>query len=207
MVSVIPRFTEESVPMLGTEQNDIKKISFSKILLQQTCFWRRHALEQNSESFMLRKEIPRVSCFGTEFWEFASIFVPRNRIPSCILFRGMVRNRIPSVQNGIPRVYFCSTVQNPEQFFGLRNGLERNSESFLFRGTAGILSEQTNYSGYSIFPGIFFCRELPTLLPWEREAQARHGSYPLPILLPPLYSVLYGIIRDVPYRLHNCSGA
>ncbi len=33
--------------------------------------------------------------FGTESWDFASIFVPRNRIPSYFLFRGRVRNGIP----------------------------------------------------------------------------------------------------------------
>jgi hypothetical protein len=33
--------------------------------------------------------------FGTELWEFASFFVPRNGIPSCFLFRGRVRNGIP----------------------------------------------------------------------------------------------------------------
>jgi hypothetical protein len=33
--------------------------------------------------------------FGTDLWEFASIFVPRNGIPSCFLFRGRVRNGIP----------------------------------------------------------------------------------------------------------------
>ncbi len=35
--------------------------------------------------------------FGTEFQVFANIFVPRNGIPSCILFRGMVQDGIPSV--------------------------------------------------------------------------------------------------------------
>ncbi len=33
--------------------------------------------------------------FGTEFREFASILVPRNGTPSCVLFRGRVRNGIP----------------------------------------------------------------------------------------------------------------
>ncbi len=33
--------------------------------------------------------------FGREFREFASIFVQRNGIPSCFLFRGRVRNGIP----------------------------------------------------------------------------------------------------------------
>ncbi len=33
---------------------------------------------------------------------------------------------------------------------------ERNSESFLFRGTAGIPPEQTNCSVYSVFRGVIF---------------------------------------------------
>jgi hypothetical protein len=50
-------------------------------------------------------------------------------IPSCFLFRGMVRN-------GIPRVcsYFCSTERNSELFSLPLKGLEGNSESLLFRG-------------------------------------------------------------------------
>ncbi len=39
--------------------------------------------------------------FGTEFCKYASIFVPRNGIPSCFLFRGRVRNGIPWVS--VPR--------------------------------------------------------------------------------------------------------
>jgi hypothetical protein len=40
------------------------------------------------------------------------------------------------IQNKIPRLCFfiCSLVQNSEHFPPLRNGSERNSESFLFRG-------------------------------------------------------------------------
>ncbi len=64
---------------------------------------------------------------GTEFREFASIFVPQNGIPSCFL----------------P----C-------------NGLEQNSESFLFHGTAGVPPEQTNFSIYSVFRGIIFLSEV-----------------------------------------------
>ncbi len=44
--------------------------------------------------------------------------------------------------------------------FLFRNGSEQNSESFLFRGTSGILSEQINFSVYSIFLGIIFCRKV-----------------------------------------------
>ncbi len=51
---------------------------------------------------------------------------PANRIDSFFL----------SLRNGIPRVcfYFVSTEQNSKHFPPLRNGSERNSESFLFCG-------------------------------------------------------------------------
>jgi hypothetical protein len=39
--------------------------------------------------------------FGRKFWEFACIFVQRNGIPNCFLFRGRVRNGIPRVS--VPR--------------------------------------------------------------------------------------------------------
>ncbi len=39
--------------------------------------------------------LPQKGSFGTELWEFASIFVPRNGIPSYFVFRGRVRNGIP----------------------------------------------------------------------------------------------------------------
>ncbi len=105
-------------------------------------------------------------CFGTEFREFASIFVPRNGIPSCFFFRRMVRNGIPS-----DCFYFCSTERNSELFLFCREwfrtefrefasifvpryrvpsifllcGMVRNGiPRVLFCGTAGILPEQ-NY--------------------------------------------------------------
>jgi hypothetical protein len=69
------------------------------------------------------------------------------------------------VQNGVPRVcfYFCSMVQNSEHFSPLRNSSERNSDRFLFRGTAGVPPEQTNCSVSSVFCRIIFCLKLPTL--------------------------------------------
>jgi hypothetical protein len=102
---------------------------------------------------------------------------------SCFLFRGMVRN-------GIPRVgfYFWSTERNSELFSLPLNSSEGNSESlllflvhgtefrvvfsseegfgtefreFLFRGTAGIPSEITTCSVYSVFRGIIFLSEIP----------------------------------------------
>ncbi len=49
--------------------------------------------------------------------KFTIIHVPRNRIPICFLFRGMVRNEIPRVL-----LQFCSTVRNSEHFSLQRNG-------------------------------------------------------------------------------------
>ncbi len=121
----IPRFTEESIPRLRTEGNGMKKkLVLQKILLQQTVFFR--------------------DSFGTEFREFVSIFVPRNRIPSCLLL-------------------FCSMEQNFEHFSPMRNGLERNSDSFLFRGTAGIPPELIICSIFSVFRRIhvIFLSEIP----------------------------------------------
>jgi hypothetical protein len=71
----------------------------------------------------------------------------------------MVRNRIPRVC-----FYFCSTERNSELFFLPQKSSERNSEGFLFRGIAGILSEITICSVYSVFRGIIFCRKFPTLV-------------------------------------------
>jgi hypothetical protein len=51
-------------------------------------------------------------------------------------------------------------VQNSEHFSSLRNGSERNSENFPFRGTAGIPAEQTICSVYSVFRGIIFLSEI-----------------------------------------------
>ncbi len=69
----------------------------------------RNGSEQNSESLLLflfhgtdfRVVVSSAEGFGTEFREYTSIFVTRNGIPSCFLFRGRVRNGIPEVS--IPR--------------------------------------------------------------------------------------------------------
>ncbi len=121
--------------------------------------------------------------FGTEFREFSSIFVPRNGIPSCFLFRWRVRK-------GIPRVcfYFCSTKRNIELFslplkcsegnyeslllflfngtefrvvFSSAEGFGTEFRGFRFRGTAGNPSEITICSVYSVFRGIIFLPEIP----------------------------------------------
>ncbi len=84
------------------------------------------------------------TCFGMELREFASIFVPWYRTPR--FFSSAERFRTEFPEFSVPR-----------------NGSERNSESFLFRGTAGIPPELTKCSVYSVFRGIIFCRKLPTL--------------------------------------------
>ncbi len=76
----------------------------------------------------------------------------------CFLFREMLRNKILKVC-----FYYCSTERNSELFSLQRNGSERNSESFLFRGTAEIPSELTICFVYSVVRGIVFCRKFPSL--------------------------------------------
>jgi hypothetical protein len=49
---------------------------------------------------------------------------------------------------------------NSEHFYLLWNGSERDSESFVFRGTAGIPPELTICSVYSVFRGKFFLSEI-----------------------------------------------
>ncbi len=69
--------------------------------------------EGNSESLLLfwfhgtefRVDFSSAEGFGREFWEFASIFVQRNGIPSCFLFHGRVRDGIPTA--------FCS-AEHPD---------------------------------------------------------------------------------------------
>ncbi len=73
------------------------------------CSLPRNSSEQNSKTLHLfwfhrmesRDVFSSAEGFGTELWEFASIFVPRNGIPSCFLFRGRVRNGIPRLS--VPR--------------------------------------------------------------------------------------------------------
>jgi hypothetical protein len=83
----------------------------------------------------VRKRERREGVGREVFRKFTIIHVPRNGIPSCFLFRGMVRNEIPRVL-----LQFCSTVRNSEHFLFHGMGSERNSEIFAFR-TGGIPSE------------------------------------------------------------------
>jgi hypothetical protein len=79
----------------------------------------RNGSERNSENLHLfwfhgtefRVVFSSAEWFGTELWEFASIFVPRNGIPSYFLFRGRVRNGIPRFS--VPRNNRNSAGNNP----------------------------------------------------------------------------------------------
>ncbi len=67
------------------------------------CSLPRNGSERNSENLLLfqfhgtefRVVFSSEEGFGTELWEFISIFGQRNGIPRCFFFRGRVRNGIP----------------------------------------------------------------------------------------------------------------
>jgi hypothetical protein len=131
------------------------------------------------------------------FREFIYICVARKGIPSCVLFRGIVRNEIPRFC-----IYFGSTERNSELCSLPQKGSEQNNgilllflfygtefrvvfssaEGFgtefrdlLFRGTTGIPAEITICSVYSVFRGIIFLSEIPN-----------------PIRAPPVFSPFSG---------------
>jgi hypothetical protein len=126
----MPRSTEESIPKLGTERKYEEKLVFRK------------SKNNLTQRFVRTSKV--LKCFKTEFREFAGVFVPRNRIPRvCFYFCYTERN---SEHFSLPRnskslllfLFHCS-----KHFFLPRNGVEQNSERFLFHGTAGIRPERT----------------------------------------------------------------
>ena len=94
--------------------------------------------------------------FRTEFREFASLFVPRKGIPSCFLFRWSDRKRNPR-----DCFYFLFNGTEFRVLFSSAEGFGTEFRDFLFRGTAGIPSEITICSVYSVFRGIIFLSEIP----------------------------------------------
>ncbi len=82
------------------------------------------------------------TCFGTEF-RVVFFYAEWFRME----FRAFASNFVP-------------WYRIPSIFFPLRNGSEQNSKNFLFRGTAGILPEQSNCSVYSVFRWINFMSEI-----------------------------------------------
>ncbi len=105
----------------------------------KSVFSLRNVLWQNSESLLL------FLFHGTEFpVVFSSVEWFEQNFESLLLV-------------------FCSTAQNSEHFSLPENCSERNFESFLFRGTAGMPPEQTKCSVYSVFHGIIFLSEIANL--------------------------------------------
>jgi hypothetical protein len=95
----------------------------------------RKGSDRNSESTLLflfhgkefRVVFSSAEGFGTEFRDYASIFVPRNGIPSCFLFRGRVRNGIPEVsvprnsRNSVENKHFFRLFRVPRNYFFVGN--------------------------------------------------------------------------------------
>jgi hypothetical protein len=100
--------------------------------------------------------------------------------PSCVLFRGMVRNGIPRIFGSTERnSELCSLPQKGSEqnygslllflfhgtefrvIFSSSEGFGTEFRDFLFRGTTGIPSEITICSVYSVFRGIIFLSEIP----------------------------------------------
>ncbi len=113
--------------------------------------------------------------FGTEFREFASIFVLRNGIPSDFLFRLRVWNEIPRVC-----CYFYSTERNSELFSLPRKGSERNSERFCSAEQPEFRRKEPFVPSIPPSAELFFCRKFPTLLPYctFRHATNCHSVLP-----------------------------
>jgi hypothetical protein len=88
-----------------------------------------------------------------------SIFVLQNRIPF------IFSSAEDSEPNSESSFYFWSTERNSELFTLPRKGSERNSESCLFCGTAGIPSEITFVPAIPSSVELFFCQKFPTLVP------------------------------------------
>jgi hypothetical protein len=82
--------------------------------------WNRFLGSIIVQKYRLWVVVSSAEWFGTEFREFTSILVPRNGIPSCVLFRRTVRNRIMAVC-----FYYCSTERNSELFSLPRKGSEQ----------------------------------------------------------------------------------
>ena len=123
--------------------------------------------------------------FGRGSERLFQFFVARKGIPSCVLFRGMVRNGIPGVcfstpvthliqkwrkillpQKGSEQNYgrlllFLSHGTEFRVVFSSAEGFGTEFRDFLFRGTTGIPSEITFCSVYSVFRGIIFLPEIP----------------------------------------------
>ncbi len=120
----------------------------------------RNGSEQNSESLLLFlfhvtefwDVFSSADGFGTDFRKYASIFVPRNGIPSCFLFRGRVRNGIPEVS--VPR-NSRNSVGNKHLFRLFR--LPRNHFFVGWAGWAVVEIQFIKWSLFRTFENVPFC--------------------------------------------------
>ncbi len=124
---------------------------------------------------MVRNGIPRV-CFyfcstewNSELFSFPQKDSERNS-DNLLLFFTELNSKLFSVRQkgGSERNYesvllFFSMERNSELFSLPRKGSERNSKSFLSRGTAGIPLKMTICSVYFVFRGLIFLSEIPNL--------------------------------------------
>jgi hypothetical protein len=137
----------------------------------------RNGSEWNSDSLLLylfhgtefRVVFSSAEAVGREFREYASIFVFTERNSEFFSLplkcsEGNSENLLLFLFNGTEfRVVFSSAEGFGTEFRG-----------FLFRGTAGIPSEITICSGYSVFRGIIFLSEIPN--PSRKAGLSRLGS-------------------------------
>jgi hypothetical protein len=156
------------------QQNDFsvpQKSSFLTLLLK---FWAaefcveqvslpRNGSERNSDSLPLffhgtefRVVFSSAEGFGREFWEYASIFVSTER--NSELFSLPLKC---SEGNSQSSLLFLFNGKEFRVVFSSAEGFGTEFRGFLFRGTAGIPSEITICSIYSVFRGIIFLSEIP----------------------------------------------
>jgi hypothetical protein len=121
----------------------------------------KNGLERIFVGFLFQKMVRNVilkfflfrKWFGIEFRVFS--------LPKMVgtEFQGFSLPKI--VWNGIPKFFLSENGSewNFKSFSLPRNGLERNSEVFLFRETGGILTELQSVSSCSVFRGIIFLSE------------------------------------------------
>ncbi len=135
----IPSSAEEPIPKLRTEQNGTEsreKIKFygtrTASMITLTSNWRPHPCKGCVITTTLRKQAKYRSKIISPylksrlFWHYFLNFGLPRFVLSRFLFRGMVRNGIPTVC-----FYICSTERNSELFSLPLKGSEGNSESML----------------------------------------------------------------------------
>jgi hypothetical protein len=138
ILGCLPRFVLSWFLFRGMLRNGIPKVYFYFFCTERNselCSLPRNGSERNSENLHLfwfhgtefRAVFSSAEEFGTELWEFASIFVPWNGIPRCFLFRGRVRNGIPRFsvprnnRNSVGNNHLFRLFRLPRNYFFVGN--------------------------------------------------------------------------------------